>query len=104
MTRTYTWQHTVRSYEGDAWGQLQPSGVLRLLERSAIIAAADAGYGREFHEEHGTAWVVRRMTLLLPNVAHSGDELEISTWAAHFTRVRGLREYRLHNASSGHPF
>ena len=100
MPRIYTWQHTVRNYEGDAWGQLQPSGILRLLERSAIIAAAEGGYGREFHEEHGTAWVVRRMKLLLPSVAHADDDLEITTWASHFVRVRGGREYRIRNLAT----
>ncbi len=97
MPRIYTWQHTVRNYEGDAWGQLQPSGILRLLERSAIIAAAEGGYGREFHDEHNTAWVVRRMKLLMPSVAHANDDLEITTWASHFVRVRGGREYRVQN-------
>ena len=101
MPHTYSWQHTVRSYEGDAWGQLLPSGILRLLERSAIVAAADAGYGDEFHEEHGTAWVVRRMTMLLPSVAHRVDDLEITTWPSHFVRVRGGREYRIENLTTG---
>ena len=97
MPHTYSWQHTIHNYEGDAWGQLRPSGILRLLERSATVAAADAGYGDEFHARHGTAWVIRRMTMLLPSVAHSGDDLEITTWPSHFVRVRGGREYRVHN-------
>jgi YbgC/YbaW family acyl-CoA thioester hydrolase len=99
--RTFTQQHKVLNHEGDAWGQLQPSGVLRLLETSAIDAAADGGYGDEFHAAHGTAWVVRRMTLLLLAPAHTGEMLEITTWASHFVRVRGGREYRVENVTTG---
>ena len=75
IMRTFTQQHKVLNHEGDAWGQLQPSGVLRLLETSAIDAAADGGYGDEFHAAHGTAWVVRRITLLLLAPAHTGEIL-----------------------------
>ncbi|MEO5952805.1 MAG: thioesterase family protein [Chloroflexia bacterium] len=100
MPRIYTWQHTVRSYEGDAWGQLQPSGLLRLFERAAIFSSASNGFDREFYEEQGTAWVVRRMTILLLSVAHSTDDLEISTWGSHFVRVRGGREYRALNITT----
>lgn len=101
MPRIYTQQHKVLNYEGDAWGQLQPSGVLRLLETSAIDAASDGGYGDEFHATHGTAWVVRRMSLLLLAPAHTNEELEITTWASHFVRVRGGREYRIENLTTG---
>lgn len=103
MPRVYTWEHTVRSYEGDAWGQLQPSGLLRLFERAAIFSSAQNGYTQEYYEEHGTAWVVRRMTLLILSVAHSTDDLEISTWGSHFVKVRGMREYRAHNLTTGRP-
>ena len=63
MPHIYTLRHTVFNSEGDAWGQLQPSGVLRILETAAILAAAAGGYGDEFHAAQGTAWVIRRMNL-----------------------------------------
>lgn len=103
MPRIFTWEHTVRSYEGDAWGQLQPSGLLRLLERAAIFSSTDNGFDSEFYAEHNTAWVVRRMTILFSSVAHSTDDLEISTWGAYFVRVRGGREYRARNITTGQP-
>lgn len=101
MVREYRWSLKVRSYEGDAWGQVSASGILRYFEQSAIDAAADAGYGSQFHRERGTAWVIRRMTLLLLWPARNGDELEITTWISHFARVRGGREYRVANARTG---
>jgi YbgC/YbaW family acyl-CoA thioester hydrolase len=101
MPRIYTLHHTVFNSEGDAWGQLQPSGVLRILETAAILAAAAGGYGDEFHAAQGTAWVIRRMNLLLLAPAHVSAELEIRTWASHFMRVRGGREYTIQNLTTG---
>jgi acyl-CoA thioester hydrolase len=75
--------------------------LLRLFERAAIFSSADNGYDKEFYEEHGTAWVVRRMTVLMMSMAHSTDDLEISTWGSHFVRVRGGREYRARNITTG---
>lgn len=103
MVREYRWQPIVQSGDGDAWGQLPPTGVLRLCEQSAVAAAADAGYGKEFHEKHGSAWVIHRMTLLMYAPAHLGDRLEITTWLSHIARVRGGREYRIQNLTTGWP-
>ncbi|HUP28217.1 MAG TPA: thioesterase family protein [Chloroflexia bacterium] len=101
MVRKYRWTLRVRSYEGDAWGQVPAAGLLRYLEQSAIDAAADAGYGREFHQQHNSAWVIRRMTLIAQAPARPGDDLEITTWLSHFAKVRGGREYQVRNAGSG---
>lgn len=101
MVREYRWSLKVRSYEGDAWGQVSAAGMLRYFEQSAIDAAADAGYGSQFHRERGTAWVIRRMVLLMEKPVRTGDQLEITTWLSHFARVRGGREYRAANARTG---
>jgi YbgC/YbaW family acyl-CoA thioester hydrolase len=101
VVRTYTWHYRVRNFEGDAFRQLQPSGMLRLCEQSAVDAAGDVGYDKNFHSEHGTAWVIRRMTLVLGTPARIEDELEITTWISHFAKVRGGREYRIKNLTTG---
>jgi len=101
MVREYRWRFTVRSYEGDAWGQLSAAGLLRYFEQSAVDAAADAGYGSRFHDEHGSAWVIRRMALLMHGPMRPGQDLEIATWISHFARVRGGREYRVSDIESG---
>jgi YbgC/YbaW family acyl-CoA thioester hydrolase len=93
--REYRWQLKVRSYEGDAWGCLSSAWLLRYLEHSAVMAAADVGYGSRFHEENRSAWVIRRMTLLTPRLIRLAQDLEIVTWISHFARVRGGREYRV---------
>lgn len=97
--KQYRWQLRVRSYESDAWGYLPAAGLLRYLEQSAVAAAADAGYGNSFHREHNSAWVIRRMTLLVHTPVRPGSDLEITTWISNFARVRGGREYRVCDAS-----
>ena len=102
--RIFSFQPVVGSAEGDVWGQLPPSGVLRLFEQAAVAAAADAGFDGEFHRAQGTAWVIRRLTFLMHSPAHLGDRLQLSTWLSHAARVRAYREYRLENlAEPGTP-
>src|SRR5439155_13121679 len=101
MVREYRWRLAVRSYEGDAWGFAPTSAILRYFEQSAVAAAADLGYGSEYHREHNSAWVVRRMSVVMHSPARQGDELEIATWISHFAKVRGGREYKLLNAVTG---
>jgi medium-chain acyl-[acyl-carrier-protein] hydrolase len=101
MVRTYTWRHSVRSYEGDVRGEVSPGGLLRLCEYIAVLAATDAGFDHRFHVENNSAWVIHRMTMLLDAPARLEDELEMTTWASHFTRVRGGREYRIRNLTTG---
>ncbi|MEO8285551.1 MAG: thioesterase family protein [Chloroflexota bacterium] len=101
MVRIYKWQPIVGSAEGDIWGQLPPSGVLKIFEQSAVAAAAEVGYGKEFHIRNASAWIIRRMTLLMGTPARLGDRLELSTWLSNVARVRGNREYILDNLTSG---
>ena len=77
--------------------------ILRYFEQSAVAAAAALGYGSEFHREHNSAWVVRRLNVVLHAPARQGDELEIATWISHFAKVRGGREYKVLNAATGQP-
>jgi acyl-CoA thioesterase FadM len=91
----------VRSYEGDIGGEMTPGGLLRLCEHIAVEAASDAGFDNRFHVENNSAWVIHRMTLLMDAPARQLDELELQTWASHFTRVRGGREYRIRNLTTG---
>ena len=74
---------------------------MRYLEQSAVAAAADLGYGSNFHREHGSAWVIHRMTLLMDAPTRPMDELQLTTWISHFARVRGGREYIIENVRSG---
>ena len=101
MTREYRWRLAVPSYEGDAWGFAPTSVILRYFEQSAVAAAADLGYGSEYHREHNSAWVVRRLNVVMHAPARQGDELEIATWISHFAKVRGGREYKVLNATTG---
>ena len=102
-TQPSSFTFRVRSYEGDAWGRLPASGLLRYLEQAAISAAGERGFGRDFHAERGSTWVIRRMALQFHLGAYPGDDLLITTWLSHLDRVRGGREYRVNHAETGLP-
>jgi acyl-CoA thioester hydrolase len=93
----------VRSYEGDPWGRVTASTLLKYLEQAAIGAATERGFGSAFHTERGSTWVIRRMTLLIEEPSGLGDTLRITTWLSNLERVRGGREYRLAHEATGEP-
>ncbi|MFL5734438.1 MAG: acyl-[acyl-carrier-protein] thioesterase [Chloroflexia bacterium] len=101
MVKEYRWRVAVRSYEGDAWGFTPTSAVLRYFEQTAVEGAANLGFGDEFHREHNSAWIVRRMNMVMHRPARQGAGLEIVTWASHFGKARGGREYRILDGDSG---
>jgi acyl-CoA thioesterase FadM len=67
----------------------------RLLEQSATLASADAGYPPDWYAAHATAWVIRRSTIDCAAAIPRGVELEVTTWVADFRRVRSRREYEV---------
>jgi acyl-CoA thioesterase FadM len=93
----------VRSYEGDPWGRVPASTLLKYLEQAAIGAATERGFGSAFHTERGSTWVIRRMTLLIGEPSRLGDTISITTWLSNLERVRGGREYRLAHEATGEP-
>lgn len=101
MVREYNWQLKVRSYEADAWGFVPAGALLRYLEQTAVAAAADAGYGDDFHRASNTAWVVRRLTLRVYDPPRQEAVLDLSTWISQIAKVRCVREYRVRDVSTG---
>jgi acyl-ACP thioesterase len=83
----------VRSYEAGQDGRTSPSTILRYLEQLATNASAAAGFDHRWYEDHGSAWVVREMTILLGTLPGIDEELELATWLSDFRRVQAYREY-----------
>jgi len=102
--RVYSWRFGVRSYESDAWGFVPTAVILRYLEQTAVGAAAEDGYGEEYHRLHNTAWVVRRLTLLMHSPIPRECELTASTWLSTVAKVRCTREYIIRDAESGRDY
>lgn len=92
---------TVRSYEVGRDGGVRPGEILRYLENLATRASAGLGFDNRWYREHGGAWVVREMALLLGARAAIDDELRLYTWVSEFRRVQATREYLIARADTG---
>lgn len=91
----------VRSYEATRSGRITPAVVLRYLEYLATQASAARGFGHEWYEQRGSAWVVRDMALLLGPLPSIDDYLRMATWLSEFRRVQACREYAIWHEGSG---
>jgi acyl-CoA thioesterase FadM len=91
----------VRSYEVDQAGRTQPATILRYLEQLATNASASLGFDHRWYEEHGSAWVVREMSVLLGELPGIDHEVTLATWLSDFRRVQAYREYAIWHCYSG---
>src|SRR5947208_3480605 len=104
MVREYNSRLSVRSYEVDAWGYVPTAVVMRYLEQTSVEAASSGGYGGDFHRQQGTAWIVRRITLLMHEPISQECDLIASTWLSTVSKVRAFREYKICEAATGRIF
>ena len=92
---THSSQVRVNIYDLDAYGELRPHVVLRLLQQAASDASAAVGFDVEWYERTGTLWVIRRTIADYVAPAFYRDVLEIRTWVSDLRRVRSQREYEV---------
>jgi acyl-CoA thioester hydrolase len=92
---THSTQVRVNIYDLDAYGELRPHVLLRLLQQAASDASAAVGFDVEWYERTGTLWVIRRTIVDYVSPAFYRDVLEIRTWVSDLRRVRSQREYEV---------
>jgi medium-chain acyl-[acyl-carrier-protein] hydrolase len=85
----------VRSYEVGCEGRVRPANVLRYFEYLATEDSTQRGFDHAWYEEHGSAWVVREMRLMLGELPGIGEWLRMATWVSSYGRVQAYREYAL---------
>lgn len=91
----------VRSYEATRTGRITPAVVLRYLEYLATQASSNRGFGHEWYEQRGSAWVVRDMSIQFGMLPGIDEYLSMATWLSEFRRVQAYREYALWNERTG---
>ncbi|MGH2516324.1 MAG: acyl-[acyl-carrier-protein] thioesterase, partial [Ktedonobacterales bacterium] len=96
----YTLELQVRSYEVMRNGSISPATLLRYLEYIATEASAYLGFDYRWYEAHGSAWVVRDMSLALSRLPGIDDELALATWLSDYKRVQAVREYAVWDAKT----
>ena len=87
----YSERWGVRSYELDSNGHVNNAVYLSWAEEIATRHAEAAGYGLEWTERHGGAWVVHRSEILHRRPAVYGDQVEVAVRVALIKGARGVR-------------
>jgi acyl-CoA thioester hydrolase len=85
----------VRSYELDSNGHVNNAVYLAYAEEVAVLHAEALGFGREWTQAQGGAWVVRRHEIVYHRPARLGDELELTTTVLSMRGARGMRHTRI---------
>ena len=99
----YSTRWLVRSYELDQYGHVNNAVYLNYAEALTVEHAEASGYGREWTEAHGGAWVVRRHEVEYLRPAVMGDELDLTVRVELVRGVRGVRRTIITRASDGAP-
>lgn len=88
---TFTARWPVRQYEVDHQGHVNNAVYLNYAEELAARHSKLIGYGREWAEAKGGAWVIRRHEITYHSPARFGDELELTVQVELVRGARGQR-------------
>ena len=103
MPRTYTRRFRVRWTDCDAIGHVSHVAFARYMQEAGFEAGGDAGYGLPYWTEAGVGWLARRSRIDYLRPIRYGDELDVTTTIASFSRVRAQRNYDFVHTGDGAP-
>jgi acyl-CoA thioester hydrolase len=101
MTQRFTRRFRVRHYELDALGHVNNVAYVHHMQEAAIEASTALGFSPDWYREHGTLWLVRRLSVRYLAPLTYGDEVEVATWISQMGGVRSTREYDLTRTRDG---
>lgn len=99
--RCYSARFKVRIYELDSNGHVNNAVYLNYAEQVATEHAEVAGFGRQWSEQLGGTWVVRRSEITYRHPANFGDELEVTTRIGAVRGARGMRTTTIRRVADG---
>jgi medium-chain acyl-[acyl-carrier-protein] hydrolase len=92
-------QFTVRAYETDPQGRLQPPILCRLLQEVAVAHANRLEVGVGLLIDHGVAWVLTQLQLEMERWPGPDEEIAITTWPHAANRLFTERRFELSDGS-----
>lgn len=101
MPTAYHARWPVRVYELDANGHVNNAVYLNWAEEVATQHAEVSGFGAEWAQRNGGAWVVRRHEITYHRSARYGDEVDLATRVLEVRGARGLRRTEVCRVSDG---
>jgi acyl-CoA thioester hydrolase len=96
--QSYVARWRVRSYELDSNGHVNNSVYLAYAEEVATLHAEALGFGRQWAEAQGGAWVVSKHTITYHRPAAYADELELTTSVVSMRGARAVRHTTIRRA------
>src|SRR2546426_10230026 len=97
----FTLRWPVRGYELDSRGHVNNAVYLSWAEEIATAHAQAAGYGREWSEQRGGGWVIRRTEITYHRPALYGDEVELTVKVELVKGARGVRRTTIRRVRDG---
>ena len=94
-----TWR--VRAYELDSNGHVNNAVYVGWVEEIATRHAEAAGYGREWTQARGGAWVIYKNQLTYRRPAVYGDEVEVRVRVELIRGARGVRTTWIRRVADG---
>ena len=97
----YTARYPVRQYELDVLGHVNNAVYLNWVEQVAVDHVEALGFGRQWAEASGGAWVVREHHVTYHRAVEYGDVVLVTTLPQQIGGVRGLRRTEIHREADG---
>ena len=82
----------MRSYELDSNSHVNNAVYLAYAEEVAVMHAEALGFGREWTQERGGAWLVRRHEITYHRPAQFGEQLDLTTTVVGMRGARAVRQ------------
>lgn len=86
---------SVRSFDIDAYGYLNPARMAGYLQQAASESADALGFGLSALNTRGLTWVLIRQQWEISQAIMLGDEITIETWPSGVDRRAALRDFRI---------
>jgi len=96
MPYVHTYPLTIRHYECDAYGRVNPANILRYMQEAAFAGSAAVGYTPQRYANLNLQWLAYETDIEYKVPVHYNDELAVKTWVVDFRRVRSLRNYEFY--------
>lgn len=91
----FTFQSKVRYSELDEEGKLSVPSIVNYFQDCSTFQSESLGVGIEYLEKSKKIWMLSHWHILFENEAKLCDEIQIGTWAYHFDKTFGYRNFMI---------
>lgn len=86
-------EYTVRSYEGDKYGNLRIVAMMNIFQDIADIHAAEMGLGMDYCKERSLAWIGANYHLVIESFPQIHQQIMVRSWPSAEKKLGTYRDY-----------